>query len=397
MDPANSKGGGLDRRVSARNSVRISADFGSDDYGASAIADGFRPFRPDDDGSQQAPVSSSPSTNTLVVDESLPSSPPSAPGTPSSAPKAHRPHESFALRHDGAMGPITESSRPTRSSSVSTDSAPFIHTESPYQGPDGPSHPYQMYPQNVRLARTMSTTTSSTEAMTESTYTGPRGPAHPYGMYTQTIAAESGDVPRAAPVPILDGLPDQYQRRMGPEGEDIADIIGPDGHTEQLPPYTRYPDETYARKVRDAEDSDGPLAGVATVVRANAAPLSPEAIPGAGGIGLATRNPEFESMDNLDSPRSRHSSRSFSSDASDHEINTAAARVSEKEKPPKAWQVWMRRRMWGIVPYWAICMTLVVLALMVAVLGSVIGTFMAKRYRPARKDSFPYAALLTCS
>jgi hypothetical protein len=33
-----------------------------------------------------------------------------------------------------------------------------------------------------------------------------------------------------------------YQWRISPEGEDVADIIGPDGHKEQLPPYTRYPD-----------------------------------------------------------------------------------------------------------------------------------------------------------
>ena len=30
---------------------------------------------------------------------------------------------------------------------------------------------------------------------------------------------------------------------MGPDGEDADDLIGPDGHTEQLPPYTKYPND----------------------------------------------------------------------------------------------------------------------------------------------------------
>lgn len=147
--------------------------------------------------------------------------------------------------------------------------------------------------------------------------------------------------------------------------------------------------DSHARKVRDAENPVESFTGGATVVpRPVAPPTSPEAIAGAGGIGLATRNPEFESMDNLDSPRSRDSARSFSTDASEHEINTAAAGASEKGKSLKPWQVWMRKRLWGIVPYWAIGMTLAVLLVMTAILGSVIGTFMAKRYRSGSKDGF---------
>ena len=60
---------------------QISAEFGNDDFGASTIADGFRPSRPEnDDGSQRATVCSHSSTNTLV-DESLASPPPPPPLT----------------------------------------------------------------------------------------------------------------------------------------------------------------------------------------------------------------------------------------------------------------------------------------------------------------------------
>ncbi len=56
--------------------------------------------------------------------------------------------DSFALRHDGGMGPVARNNPvaasnshagPTRSSSVSTDMA-YVRAESPYQGTSGPSH-----------------------------------------------------------------------------------------------------------------------------------------------------------------------------------------------------------------------------------------------------------------
>jgi len=126
--------------------------------------------------------------------------------------------------------------------------------------------------------------------------------------------------------------------------------------------------------------------GGATIVRREQRDTVAQAIPGAGGLGLATRNPEFESMDDLDSPRSRHSSRTFDSDVSHHEINMAAAQVSEKGKQVKPWQLWMRRRLWNTVPYWAICLTGGVLVLMGLILGSVIGAFLTKKDKPSRDD-----------
>lgn len=275
------------------------------------------------------------------------------------------------------MGSIDEASMLTRTASQSTNSTStyVAAAESPYRGPSGPSHPYEMYPQ-----RTMSMTTTSTAPVSESSYNGPRAPAHPYGLYVQDTIVEGNSVP-PAPIPIgFRGLPDQYQRRVGAEGEEI-DIIGPHGHTEQLPPYTRYPDEAYARKVRDAEETSAdPVGGMIVPTLAPVQTSGPQAIPGAGGLGLATRNPEFESVDDLGSPRSRHSSRSFTSDSSSsqHEINMAAAAYSEKETPENQWQSWMRRRVCGIIPMWSIVLILLVLTLMSVILGAVIGSFMSK-------------------
>lgn len=371
MDPTGNKASELERRVSTRSSVRISVndvDEEPDFVSAGVVADGFRPAHIQDRPAPQTP--SLASASTLMADESTGSS--SRTGRPSSASKLHMSQDSLSSRND--------STGLTRQNTNSTESTTYFPTDSPYQGPLGPSHPYQMYPQNVRLARTMSMTTSSTLPPSESSYSGPRGPSHPYGLYPQSDGIQSSGI-QASSIPLgFHGLPDQYQRRMGPDGEEVGDMIGPDGHTEQLPPYTRYPDETYVQKARVADGFPGTAQGGATVVPLNVTvpPPTLPTIPGAGGLGLATRNPEFESTDDLGSPRSRHSSRSFTSDDSQRRIKLDDE-VSEKRKPPKKWQIWMRRKLWGIVPYWVMCLIAVVLVLMGVILGSVIGTFMAKQ------------------
>ena len=136
-----------------------------------------------------------------------------------------------------------ETSRPYRSiSGISNFSMP--RTQSPYQGATGPSHPYGMYPQDTGLAHSSSSATYSTTRMRERSYTGPSGPSQPYGMYPQNTVPEDETGPAAGPVhptPGFAGLEQPYRRRYGPDGEEAADLVGPDGYTEQLPPYTRYP------------------------------------------------------------------------------------------------------------------------------------------------------------
>ncbi|KAM0286797.1 hypothetical protein ACHAQH_000817 [Verticillium albo-atrum] len=205
--------------------------------------------------------------------------------------------------------------------------------------------------------------------ISERSYAGPQRPTHPYGLYTQTTAPV--DTPHDSGIPVGFGRPDNYRRRIGPDGEEIADMIGPLGHTEELPPYSRYPDEAYTRKTAVSDDSETD----ADVTPQQQSPRQP--IPGAGGIGLATRNPEFESRDDLDTPQSRLSTRSVTSDAvSQHEINTAAQTFNEKDD--HRWQKRAKKRMWGVVPYWAVCLVAVALLVMGIILGAVIGTLFAK-------------------
>ncbi|OAA61160.1 hypothetical protein SPI_05184 [Niveomyces insectorum RCEF 264] len=313
-----------------------------------------------------------------------------------------------------------------------------VQGEEPYRGPSGPSFPYQLYTQDVRVARTADGSTTSTPAPSESPYSGPRGPTFPYTMYPQnTMAGPSSVSVPGVPIVGFPGMPVNYQRRVGPDGEDVGDMIGPDGHTEQLPPYSRYPDDAYTRKIAAVSSAPGPdplndptlappaapLAGSglnsvslpapvpvlvpapvpvpvpvpvpATVPAPVALPeppatvggAAPEAnlrsIPGAGGIGLAPRNPEFDAEeDGIESPRARYSLRSFGTEStSGHEINTAAQVVNEKRKTPTAFQRIARRRICGVVPYWAVCLLATALVLMGVILGSVIGGFVAKHRR----------------
>ncbi|KAK7942872.1 Glucan 4-alpha-glucosidase [Apiospora aurea] len=409
----NNKASDLDRSGSVRTSVRVSTSSAlddDDDYDleAAGISDGFRPT----EISQNHYANPQPPSSHLG-----PAPTSSPPPRPSSITKPHRQHDSLTLRHDGATGP-THAPSPAlmRTSSASTSTSGAVRPESPYEGPSGPSFPYQMYPQNVRLQRTASVTTASTAAVSEvSSYHGPRGPTHPYQMYPQnTVPGVETTEDRITPAPIPVGFPgaaDQYQRRIGPDGEEIADMIGPDGHTEQLPPYTRYPEEAYLRKAVALESTTPAPApvSVTSTPQPQPQPQSPRhapssSIPGAGGLGLATRNPEFASTEDLhtngaNSPLSRQSMRSFQTDVSHHDINTAAMSITNEKEKLNDWQKAAKRKVWGVVPCWAIALTAIVLVMLAIVLGAILGTFFGGKHQrpppspPASSDTTPSVTL----
>lgn len=130
-------------------------------------------------------------------------------------------------------------------STRTTSSFGFPRSQSPYQGPTGPSQPYAMYAQDT-VTRTPSTATTSTVRPPDRAYSGPNGPTQPYGMYPQGTVPDDDPFQDTAP-PNAIGFPGlaghNYQRRLGPDGEDADDFLGPDGFTEQLPPYSRYANE----------------------------------------------------------------------------------------------------------------------------------------------------------
>ncbi|KAF4990090.1 hypothetical protein FDECE_14498 [Fusarium decemcellulare] len=393
MASPNGKGSSTSRRSSARRSrsLRLSTGSGAtnDDYDLSAmmVADGFRPTE------NIAASSSAHSTSHPQPEPLLPSSDPQAhqntpiessqPPAPASHAHAHsseittamrirpssiskppRNHDSLALRNEGTSAAGRPHARNVPS--LSSDS-PVIRAESPYTGPSGPSHPYQMYPQRTMSVATTSTAAAAAVIPEDRSYAGPRGPTHPYALYPQTTSSgESGD----SSIPVgFNGMGAGYQRQIGPDGEEAGDLIGPMGHMEELPPYTRYPDNAYVPKSNTQTPTTEPS--------------SPDRdIPGAGGIGMATRDPEFSSTDDdLALPRTRPSVRSNVSENSHHDINTAAVEVAEKPTVNK-WQRRAKKKLWGIVPYWAICLLTVGLIVMGIIMGAVIGTIVSRNNGP---------------
>ncbi|KAI2633498.1 hypothetical protein GGS21DRAFT_138725 [Xylaria nigripes] len=343
----------LDRSAERTNSLRRSIGPGDDDYDydlqALCVSDGFRPVEVAQN--QTTPCATSLSISSLERSVPRPVSP-----RPSSITKPYPAHETFP--HEGS------GQAPATSSNVPSD-FPTMAAETPYNGPSGPSHPYQMYPQDVRLARATSSATTSAESISRRSYDGPRHPTHPYGIYPQNVASVDDGPSNHPPQRDINvgfpGTADRYQRRLGPDGEEVADMIGPDGHTEQLPPYTRYPEEDYSQKAVGVDTAQPPQQQLE--------------IPGAGGIGLATRNPEFASTEDLNranSPQSRRSVRSFRSEASHHSINTAPL-VLTNEKSARNWKEAAKRKVWGIIPCWAVVLGVIFMILLGVVVGTVIG------------------------
>lgn len=129
-----------------------------------------------------------------------------------------------------------------------------------------PSSPYRTRISRISFSYPRRPTTPSGSQMQ---------PTHPYGLYQQTTFEEPEEIeePHIQPVVPI-GFPGRsntntFQRRTGPDGEEL-DVVGPEGHLEQLPPYSRYPEA-------------GPIAPKTAIVTSN--PGNPILDAGAGASG----------------------------------------------------------------------------------------------------------------
>lgn len=78
------------------------------------------------------------------------------------------------------------------------------------------------------------------------------GPEHPYGMYQNTVPEEDDDdvATSSGMGATFVGAPavaSSFAGGSSSSGNDTGDIVGSDGHVEQLPPYTRYADNVVAK------------------------------------------------------------------------------------------------------------------------------------------------------
>ena len=279
-------------------------------------------------------------------------------------------HGSQASRGPRSVASVSDSghslSTPHRSiRSISTFGYP--RAQSPYQGATGPSHPYGMYPQDIGVARTPSVATTSTIRQPERLYSGPNGPTQPYGLYTQnTVPEDDQNVVAGMPLAIGAGFPglqgQNYERRLGPDGEDVDDLIGPDGYAEQLPPYSRY-----ANGVPPKYSS-----GIGSFRRSLAAPPPMEE--------------SQETLNNLESPaRTRGNAGAvdpFGDSATELDSTTPTVAAPSKDEggnfKERVREKSRRKVCCGVLPCWLL--GLIIMAIISAVfLGGIIGGLFAHR------------------
>jgi hypothetical protein len=316
-----------------------------------------------------------------------------------------------AMSTRGTSPPAPPSHRASISSTGSF--ATTSNGDNPFE--TGPSHPYGMYPQHT-VGRTSSVVTASTVRQSQRPMSL-RGPAHPYAMYSQS-GLDNDDPPEELvhpPVPPIQtvipvgfpGLSAGYHRVLGPDGEE-QDIIGPDGHTEQLPPYTRYPEEGPTKASLAAEesvsrmlpapsiavDADDPFA--TPVSPLSAASVSAPALPSEPFLPTVTparlppQRPETQtgnaaySTSVAPAPAQVPAEPSESSSAS---LLATEQSYSEKAEPSDSKIGWRKRKLWGRIPLGVAVLVLVLVFALAIALGGAIGAVIAKKHQ-GNKDQY---------
>lgn len=230
---------------------------------------------------------------------------------------------------------------PQRSSSRASSTFATTERASSPQQQAGPSFPYSLYQQtSAGMGRSPSLATTNA-ARTSIASSVPQIPAHPYGLYSQNGLDEGGEVSSAQQsIPLgFPGRGDGFHRQVGPDGEE-QDIVGPDGHTEQLPPYSRYPEEGAAK-----------VAAVPTVSQ----PVSPRSVESSTPPQLPSAN----------------ASRALILDPGSSE---ASEEISEKSWKEKTWTERRRARVCGgRLPCWMLVFIVVSSIIIAGLVAGLVG------------------------
>ena len=261
----------------------------------------------------------------------------------------------------------------------SASSSRFAGSNSPRFGAAGMSHPYGVYSQGT-VTRTASTATSSTARRQRGS--GSRaGPQHPYAMYAQGVddddALENDHAAVESHDPIgFVRLGQTYERRRGPDGEE-QDILGAYGHTEQLPPYSRYPEDGPEKAPLIVPEPPNALHSRAPVLGTD---------PGME-LMHAQLQPSPQSMTD-ESELQRQPSRSSRMSGSLLASARTDSILAEKRWGEKTWKEKKKTRVCGVPFYWFVLASAVILFIG-AVMGGVFGGFVegqrrAETYVPFR-------------
>lgn len=115
--------------------------------------------------------------------------------------------------------------------------------QSPYRGPTAPSQPYGMYTQATRASSVIS---DATIRPLELPFIPSGGPEHPYSMFPQNTTEDDDSAEMNIGL-AFPGMGQPYHAGSSSSGNEMGDIVGRDGHVEQLPPYSRYADNVIAK------------------------------------------------------------------------------------------------------------------------------------------------------
>lgn len=334
------------------------------------IADGFRPSLDHDreGGDQQ----DTPSSFTRPISRQQ------TPTPSRNSTRKSRPQENPFASPDDANGEHLLRRTPsgnyvpiTHRSLSSTSSGQFARTGSQRLGAAGPGHPYAMYPQGT-LARTASVATSSTARPGRST-PRPTGPQHPYSLYPQGVNDDLDDdhedVQNSVPIGFP-GLGQSFQRQRGPDGEE-QDIVGYYGHTEQLPPYSRYPDDGPEKQPLlpvpdppEASHSHAPVQGTDPSMPLMTAQIEP------------VQQPPQSMTDESELTRQASNASRSSENLLGGSPSTRSSELSKKAWSEKSWKERRKTPVCGVPCWWYIVAVGVILFILV-VSGGAVGGFVA--------------------
>jgi hypothetical protein len=259
----------------------------------------------------------------------------------------------------------------TASSYATVDDRP----RASYQGSSGPSHLYDLFPQgSVPRASIIS---NATPRQRPNIYTSSQ-PAHPYGLYQQnSLPIDESEAQLATAIQVgFPGRSTNFGRRIGPDGEDQG-IIGPDGHTEQLPPYSKYPDASTVK--------------ASFVAAAPASPVSPVDGPSTSRAVAHSQDdlvspiiPQEVSLSLPQSPTPPILVRDIPSHLQNRETHSRSSRSSRYSlKEEKAWRdkTWREKRRTrvcgGRLPVWALTLAIFIVLFVIILVGGIIGGLLA--------------------
>ncbi|KAF2097465.1 hypothetical protein NA57DRAFT_77722 [Rhizodiscina lignyota] len=234
---------------------------------------------------------------------------------------------------------------PRRSSSRASSAYATTERASSPQQASGPSFPYSLYQQSsTGVGRSPSLATTSTARPSTLSSTAQR-PTHPYALYSQNGLDEGAETPTVQQsIPLgFPGRADAFHRQIGPDGEE-QDIVGPDGHTEQLPPYSRYPEE------------------------------------GAAKVAVTATAPSQETLsrDTTQTPLQTNPSSSASRTLIVEDGNNESGEVSEKTWHEKTWKERRRTKVCGgRLPCWIVTFMVVTAIIIVGLVAGLAGGLVA--------------------